>query len=98
MAPPRRLIRRQPLADRIKGYLNPYDFLLWLSEELETSDWDNWQKTWGTPLGLVLNLTMLIARANVGASGGYDEDDVFGDDEGVSYLEWFVSQALYNAL
>lgn len=94
MAPPRRLVRRQPLAERIKAYLNPFDFLLWLSEELETSDWESWQKTWGIPLGLALNLTMLIARANVRASGGNGDDDVFGDEEGTSYLGWFVGRAL----
>ncbi|EEH47078.2 uncharacterized protein PADG_03176 [Paracoccidioides brasiliensis Pb18] len=30
--------------ERIKSYLNPLDFLLWLSEELDSSDWEQWEK------------------------------------------------------
>ena len=89
--PPRRLIRRQPLVERIKAYLSPWDFLLWLSEELESSDWDEWQRDWATPVGLGLNLVMLVARAN---SGGRSSrvDDVFRDMEaGSGWLSWFVS-------
>ena len=89
--PPRRLIRRQPLLERIKAYFDPWDFLLWLSEELDSSDWDEWQKDWATPAGCALNFVMLIARAN---SGGKTSrvDDVFGDvDTGPGWLSWFVS-------
>ncbi|KAL5348377.1 hypothetical protein ACLOAV_006859 [Pseudogymnoascus australis] len=35
-----RLVRRKPLGERLKAYLNPLDFLLYVSEELETSEWD----------------------------------------------------------
>lgn len=88
-----RLVRRQPLADRITSYLNPLDFLLWLSEEFDSNDWDQWQKTWAIPLGIILNLVFLIARANTGGSSGRRRgDDVFGDDAGGSgWLTWFVS-------
>ncbi|MCJ1364787.1 hypothetical protein MMC16_003904 [Acarospora aff. strigata] len=88
-----RLVRRQPLADRIKAYLNPLDFLLWLSEELDSNDWDQWQKDWSTPIGIGFNIVFLIARANSGgASGRRNEDDVFGDDAGGSgWLSWFAS-------
>lgn len=84
-----RLIRRRPLVERIKSYLNPADFLLWLSEEFDSSDWDSWQKDWATPIGVGLNLIFLIARANSGTSTRRG-DDVFGDDEGYSWWSWLV--------
>ncbi|KAL2000664.1 hypothetical protein VTN02DRAFT_2777 [Thermoascus thermophilus] len=86
-----RLVRRQPLAERIKSYLNPLDFLLWLSEQIETSDWDQWEKDWALPLGIGLNTVFLIARANSKGNGSRAVDDVFGDDGGVSWLNWFAS-------
>ena len=86
-----RLIRRRPLAERIRAYLDPADFLLWLSEELETSDWDQWQRDWAIPIGVLLNLVFLIARANSGYSQ-QSVDDVFGDDFNYSsWTAWFVS-------
>ncbi|KAL8822973.1 MAG: hypothetical protein Q9191_006304 [Dirinaria sp. TL-2023a] len=81
-----RLVRRRPLGQRIKAYLNPLDFLLWLAEELDSGDWDQWQKEWATPLGLGLNLVFLITRANSGPNTRRG-DDVFGDDE--SYTSWW---------
>jgi hypothetical protein len=85
-----RLIRRQPLIERIRGYLNPADFLLWLSEELESQRWDQLEKEWAIPIGFVLNLTFLIARANSrGGSGSYD--DVFGDTKRqTGWISWLV--------
>lgn len=83
---PPRLIRRRRLSERIKIYLNPLDFLLWLSEELDTSDWDQWQKAWATPIGISLNLLFLVARANCGSSKR--GDDVFGDD--LLYIGWLT--------
>jgi hypothetical protein len=85
-----RLVRRKPLLDRIKDCLNPGDFLLWLSEEFETRDWDS--KQVGTPLALGLHLVMLLARANSGSTYGSGGDDVFGDYEsGSSWLSYIVS-------
>ncbi|ROT40599.1 hypothetical protein SODALDRAFT_321914 [Sodiomyces alkalinus F11] len=72
---PPRIVRRKPWSERIKAMLNPMDFLLWLSEELETRDWDS--KALGTQLGLAFNFAFLIARANSRESGG--QDDVFSD-------------------
>lgn len=89
MAP--RLIRRRPLVERIKTYLNPLDFLLWLAEELDSSDWDQWKKEWANPMGFLLNVVFLIARANTAHSTRKGADDVFGD--GITYtpwLAWFV--------
>jgi hypothetical protein len=84
-----RIVRRKPLLDRIRDYLNPGDFLLWLSEEFETRDWDS--KQVGTPLALGLHVVMLIARINSGSSYGRRGDDVFGDVEGSSWLSYMVS-------
>ncbi len=87
-----RLVRRQPLAERIKAYLNPLDFLLWLSEEVDSNDWDEFQRSYATPSGLLCNLVFLIARANSGDAGGASHhDDVFGDDSSRGgWLSWFV--------
>ena len=89
MAP--RLIRRRPLLHRIKAYLDPMDFLLWLSEMLDSSDWDQWQKEWAMPIGIVLNVVFLTARANSRHSTLKMTDDVFGDDLVYSsWASWFV--------
>ena len=91
MAPTRRLVRRRPLMERVQAYLNPLDFLLWLSEELESSDWDQWQRDWAIPVGAGLNLVMLVARANAGGRQRAN-DDVFGEDySSTGWMVWFVS-------
>jgi hypothetical protein len=86
-------VRRQPLIERVRAYLNPYDFLLWISEEIESNGWDQLEKEWATPIGLVLNLVFIIARANSkGTSRGYD--DVFGDVPRIAWTAWLVSANL----
>ena len=76
------------MGDRIKAMLNPMDFLLWLSEEIETRDWDS--KLVGTQLGLVMNFAFLIARANSGRSRV--SDPVFEEDTASSgFFTFFVS-------
>lgn len=82
-----RLVRRKPLSERLKAYLNPLDFLLYVSEELETSEWDT--ASFGRALGMGLNFALLLARANSG--GGGREDDVFGDGGGSNWVGWLVS-------
>lgn len=86
-----RLVRRRPLAERIGSYLNPWDFLLWLSEEIEGNDWDQLEKDWGTAIGIALNAIFLIARANSQSSGSRAIDDVFGEESGVAWGSWLVS-------
>lgn len=89
MAP--RLVRRRPLAERIKSYLNPLDFLLWLSEKLDSSDWEQWQRDRAIPIGILLNVVFVIARANSGFGTRSRRDDVFGEDVGFTgWLSWFV--------
>lgn len=86
-------VRRQPLLERLKSYFNPYDFLLWLSEELDANGLDQLEKEWAIPIGVVLNLVFLIARANVNkTSDGYD--DVFGDHNGGGWTTWFVCNTI----
>lgn len=87
MPRPKRLVRRQPLSERLKAKLNPFDFLLWLSEEIETRDWDS--KTVGTQFGVAASFVFLLARANSGASSS-PADDVFGDSHGSSWGSFFV--------
>lgn len=83
-----RLIRRRPLFERIKSALDPFDFFLWLSEEIETRDIGS--KSLGTQLGLALNFAFLLARANGVYSTG-SVDDVFSDVEGSGWFAYFVS-------
>ncbi|KAI0390683.1 hypothetical protein F5Y17DRAFT_468734 [Xylariaceae sp. FL0594] len=79
-----RLVRKRPLLERIKAWLNPMDFLLWLSEEIETRDWDS--KALGTQMGLAMNFAFLLARANSG--GARVADPVF--DDGGSASGWIA--------
>ena len=85
----KRLVRRQPLAERVKNYLDPLDFLLWLSEELEGSDWEQWQRDWAVVVGIGLNFVMLLARANSAGLSSQD-DDIFGDERRGGFMSWLV--------
>ena len=85
-----KLVRRAPLSERLKNYLNPLDFLLWLSEELNGLDWDEY-KEWSVPAGLAVNLIFLIARANISLHQEHWDDDIFGDSEGKYGSGWFNS-------
>ncbi|KAL1959734.1 hypothetical protein VTO42DRAFT_1320 [Malbranchea cinnamomea] len=89
-----RLIRRKPFLERLKSYLNPLDFLLWLSEELDTKDWEQWEKDWALPLGITLNTAFLIARANH-RKGNRVYDDVFGDSGSTGWLGWLATFAVH---
>lgn len=88
-----RLVRRRPLWERITSNLNPMDFLLWLSEELETRDWDS--KLVGTQLGLAMNLVFLLARANAGATSSSSDNDIFGDETKIGWFSYVVSISFY---
>ena len=91
MMPYQRLVRRRPLSVRIKAYLDPRDILLWLSEEIDSSEWDQWSETWGNSIGIGLNLLLLLARANTAGTAGKMVDDVFGDDvQRIGWAGWMV--------
>ena len=77
------------MLERLSDYLNPYDFLLWLSEELEANGWDQLEKEWATPIGLTLNIVFIVARANT-SQKSTSYDDVFGDVPGVAWTTWLV--------
>lgn len=87
-----RLVRRRPWLERVQASLNPFDFLLWLSEEIETREWDN--QSFANPVGAALNFLLLIARANSGRSRS-TRDDVFGDNNDPGWFSWLVR---YNSL
>ncbi|RCI08543.1 hypothetical protein L249_8922 [Ophiocordyceps polyrhachis-furcata BCC 54312] len=83
-----RLVRRRPLRERVLAMLNPMDLLLWLSEEMETRDWDS--QLVGTQLGLGLNFSLLLARANSASTTPMFNDDLFGDTGGSRWLYLMV--------
>lgn len=68
--------------------LNPMDFYLWLSEEIQTLSWDS--KAFGTRFGLAANFIFLLARANAGDTR--NDDDIFADVDDESLwpaFAWF---------
>jgi len=88
-----RLVRRTPFISRLKAYLNPWDFLLWASEELNGNDWDDFYRQWATPIGILFNVVFMAARANSSGTKRGRGDDVFGDfheRSGSGWLIWFV--------
>jgi len=74
-------VRKQSLLERLKSQYNIYDWLLWLSEEIESSGWDRIEKEWAIIIGVVLNLLFMFARANVNTRPKH-YDDVFGEGSG----------------
>ncbi|RKU47502.1 hypothetical protein DL546_003169 [Coniochaeta pulveracea] len=89
--PPVRRVRQQPLIERLKAWLNPLDFLLYISEEIETRDWDS--KNVGTQLGLAANFLFLLMRANAGRSS--EGDDVFGESRTSYWSTYLVQPAVW---
>ncbi|KAF1995257.1 hypothetical protein P154DRAFT_474621, partial [Amniculicola lignicola CBS 123094] len=87
-----RLVRRAPLAERIQAYLDPWDWIMWAQEELNSSDWDEFAKSWAFTIGLASNIVFMIAKANSGGTRKYTADDVFGEGKVTSagWLRWFL--------
>jgi hypothetical protein len=82
-----RRVRRAPLKERLQDYLNPNDWLLWISEEVQTSDW---AKVQGKPtwvIGLGCNIVFMMALSNSKMAVSID-DDVFGDYASRSGSGW----------
>lgn len=73
-----RRVRRAPLSERLSNYFDPRDWLLWLSEEVQTSDWAQVQgkPTWLIGLGANLLFMLALSKSQSTVSAN---DDVFGD-------------------
>jgi hypothetical protein len=78
MAPPSgRVVRRAPFSERVKSWFNIADMLLWLSEELNSRDWEEFDRRWSNSMGIALNLIFIFLRANSTPSSS--GDDIFED-------------------
>jgi len=84
------IIRRAPLLERIKAYLDPYDLLLWLSQELNNDTIGEWLEEWATPVGIALNILFVLARGASRPGEARGNDDVFVDHERGSSSGWFT--------
>jgi hypothetical protein len=80
--PSTKVVRRAPLAQRVQSWFNISDLSLWLLEELNSRDWEEFDKRWSTPLGLTLNIIFIILRAN--STPTSNGDDIFEDNNGVT--------------
>ena len=88
------LVRRRPFLERIKANFDPYDLLLWLSEELNDDSYDELLNAWATPIGIAVNIIFILARGASRPSTVRGSDDVFGDIEarhGSGWFAWLVS-------
>lgn len=83
-----RLVRRAPLAERIKAYTDPSDWLIWISEELNSSDWEEFAASYALYIGLGANVLFILAQANSGAFAASDDDGVFNEVEGPGWARW----------
>ncbi|KAK4910145.1 hypothetical protein LTR66_017452 [Elasticomyces elasticus] len=78
-------VRKAPLTQRISAYLDVYDWLLWLSEELESLGWDQVDESWSRWIGFACNFIFLIARANSNSRIKDYDDGVFKDSSGAGW-------------
>jgi hypothetical protein len=86
-----RLVRRAPLAERIKAYIDPSDWLIWISEELNSNDWEDFAQAYAVYIGFGANVLFVIAQANSGASNKYDPDNIFREVPGPGWMKWFMN-------
>jgi hypothetical protein len=86
-----RLVRRAPLSERIQAYLDPSDWLIWISEELNSNDWEDFAQAYAVYIGFGANILFVIAQANSGASTSYDRDNVFKEVSGPGWMKWFMN-------
>ncbi|KAK1909473.1 hypothetical protein P3342_007642 [Pyrenophora teres f. teres] len=85
-----KLVRRAPLSERIKSYLDPSDWLIWISEELNSSDWDDFASSYSLYIGFGANLLFVLAQANSGAPTVDDDDGVFSEIQGPGWVKWIM--------
>lgn len=84
MPPGTRVVRRTPFWERVRSWLNFADVLLWLSEELNSQDWIEFDKRWSNTLGVGLNLLFVFLRIN--STSTSNGDDIFDDEASPSGL------------
>ncbi|KAM0718852.1 hypothetical protein Q7P37_005924 [Cladosporium fusiforme] len=86
------LVRRRPLLERMQAYLDPWDFLLWISEELNDDAHEEILNNWATPIGVAVNFAFIVARGSSKGRDSRGSDELFGEMEGGSSLGsgWFV--------
>ncbi|KAF3936030.1 hypothetical protein ABW19_dt0209134 [Dactylella cylindrospora] len=96
-----RLVRRQTFGQRIASFLNPLDNLLAISLIFETFDWEGLGESIATPVGIGLNLVLMITRANssvdwfLGSSSVDDEILIsLGNEHGRSRTYGILSYAM----
>ncbi|EMC93626.1 hypothetical protein BAUCODRAFT_37311 [Baudoinia panamericana UAMH 10762] len=91
-----RLVRRTPLLERMKAYLDPYDLLLWFAEELNDDVYDEWLQAWATPIGVAFNIIFILARGASKAGQVRSRDDVFGEAGSSGWLAWFATFLVHS--
>lgn len=84
------IVRRAPLSERIKAYLDLSDWLIWISEELNSSDWEDFASAYALYIGFGANLLFVLAQANSGASTASDDDGVFTEVQGPGWVKWIM--------
>ncbi|KAF3923012.1 hypothetical protein ABW20_dc0103777 [Dactylellina cionopaga] len=70
-----RLVRKQTFGQRISSYLNPLDNLLSISLLFETYDWEGLGESIAVPIGLVLNILLMVTRANSNTNSSWRRSD-----------------------
>ncbi|KAK7187881.1 uncharacterized protein CC84DRAFT_1167639 [Paraphaeosphaeria sporulosa] len=93
MPPRERLVRKAPLMERVRAYLDFHDWLLWISEELNTNDWEDFAKDYAFIIGFVFNLVYIVAQANT-ASGPRNDDILLDSVSGPGWFTWFSRLAV----
>ena len=63
--------------ERVQGFFDPWDFFLYVCEELNDDAYEELLNNWATPIGIALNAVFIIAR---GSSKAGQANDVFVDD------------------
>ncbi|KAF7192544.1 hypothetical protein HII31_06135 [Pseudocercospora fuligena] len=93
-----RLVRRAPLSERIKAYLDPYDVLLWLSEYLNDDAYEEWLKLWAVPIALGLHIVFILAQGASKRGPAKRGDDVFGEDGsgGSGWFAWMAALVMHS--
>lgn len=89
------LVRRQPLFERIKSYLDPYDFMLWLLEEINDDAFEKTLNSWALTVGVTLNIIFVLARST-SKSRAVADDDIFADYDTAGrngWVAWIVSES-----